>query len=98
MDSISHIDKSIKKEFFIQETQKVSLIKEGNCLNEISLLYNLPQNFNVNAETDIWLFTLNRPDFMKILRALIENELIKEFTKLKKHSFIFNSWSNFFLF
>ena len=97
MDSISHIDKSIKKEFFIQETQKVSLIKEGNCLNEISLLYNLPQNFNVNAETDIWLFTLNRPDFMKILRALIENELIKEFTKLKKHSFIFNSWSNFFL-
>ena len=95
---LSNINKETKKEFFVEESQKVCEITEGNSFGEIALLYNLPQNYNIIAETDVYLLTMNRSDFMKILRLIIENEiLVKEFAKLRKYSYLFNSWSNFSL-
>ena len=98
MNSLSDINLETKKEFYIEETQKVSEINSGNSLGEISVLYNLPQNYNVIAENDIWILTMNRSDFMKIMRPIIEKEVLyKEFAKLRKYSYVFNSWSNFSL-
>ena len=98
INSLSDINLETKKEFYVEETQKVSEINAGNSLGEISVLYNLPQNYNVIAENDIWLLTMNRSDFMKIMRPIIENEILyKEFAKLRKYSYVFNSWSNFSL-
>ena len=98
INSLSNIDSTQKKEFYVENSQKVSEIGIGDSLGEIGLLYNLPQNYNGIAESDIYLLTMNRSDFMKILRQLIENEILfKEFAKLRKYSYIFNSWSNFSL-
>ena len=98
MNILSDIKTDTKKEFYVEQTQKVCEISEGNSFAEIAVLYNLPQNYNVMAETDTYLLTMNRTDFMKILRPIIENEILyKEFAKLRKFSYIFNSWSNFSL-
>ena len=98
MSCLSDINLDTKKEFYVEESQKVSEINTGNSLGEISVLYNLAQNYNVVAESDIYLLTMNRSDFMKIMRPIIENEILyKEFAKLRKYSYIFNSWSNFSL-
>ena len=95
---LSYIDKEEKKEFYVENSQKVSEINTGNSLGEIGLIYNLSQNYSGIAETDIYLLTMNRSDFMKIIRQPIENEILfKEFAKLKKFSYIFNSWTNFSL-
>ena len=92
------INKETKKEFYVEESQKVCEISEGNSFGEIALLYNLSQNYNIIAETDVYLLTMNRSDFMKIMRIIIENEILyKEFVKLRKYSFLFSSWSNFSL-
>ena len=82
----------------MEESQKVCEISKGNSFGEIVLLYNLSQNYNIIAETDVYLLTMNRSDFMKIMRIIIENEILyKEFLKLRKYSFLFSSWSNFSL-
>ena len=95
---LSYFDQEQKKEFYVENNQKVSEINIGNSLGEIALIYNLPQNYNGIAETDMYLLTMNRSDFMKIIRQAIENEILfKEFAKLKKYSYIFNSWTNFSL-
>ena len=98
INTLSDIKKETKKEFYVEKSQKVCEICEGNSFGEIGLIYNLSQNYNVIAETDTYLLTMNRSDFMKIMRAIIENEiLLKEFAKLRKYSYIFSSWSNFSL-
>ena len=98
INSLSYIDQEEKKEFYVENNQKVSEVNTGNSLGEIALVYNLPQNYNGIAETDLYLLTMNRSDFMKIVRQVIENEILfKEFAKLKKFSYIFNSWTNFAL-
>jgi len=95
---LSDINKQEEKEFYIEDSQKVCEISEGNSFGEIALLYNLSRNFNIIAETDVYLLTMNKSDFMKVMRNLIENEILyKEFAKLRKYSYIFNSWSNFSL-
>ena len=94
----SELNQEIKKEFYVEEYQKVSEKNIGEYFGDIGLVYNLSQNYNITAETDIDLLTMNRIDFMNLLRPIIENEiLLKEFSKLKKYCYIFNSWSNFFL-
>ena len=98
MNILSNIDQQKKKEFYVEKSQRVSEINSGNSFGEISLLYNLPQNYNGIAETDIYLLTMNRSDFMKIMRQVIENDILfKEFANLRKFSYIFNSWNNFSL-
>ena len=95
---LSDINKQEEKEFYIEDSQKVCEISEGNSFGEIALLYNLSRNFNIIAETDVYLLTMNKSDYMKVMRNLIENEILyKEFAKLRKYSYIFNSWSNFSL-
>ena len=43
------------------------------------------------------MLTLNRNDFMNILRIGLEDELSKEFIRLRKYCYIFNSWNNYSL-
>ena len=98
INSLSDINQDNKREFYVQVSQKVCEINEGNSFGDIAVLYNLPQNFNVISENNVNLLTMVKSDYMKILRPIIENEiLVKEFTKLRKFSYMFNSWSNFSL-
>ena len=95
---LSDINKQEEDEFYIEDSQKVCEISEGNSFGEIALLYNLPRNFNIIADNDVYLLTMNKSDFMKVMRNLLENEILyKEFGKLRKFSYIFNTWSNFSL-
>ena len=86
-----------KQDFYIEEYQNVYNIYEGDQVNQISLLYNLVQNFNGYAKTDVYLLYLNRSDFMNILRNNLEEDLSKEFGKLRKYCYIFSSWNNYSL-
>ena len=94
---ISEDEEMQKQDFFIEEYQNVYNINEGNQVNQISILYNLSQNFNGIALTDVQILSLNRSDFMTILRLILEEELSKEFIKLRKFCYIFNSWNNYSL-
>ena len=94
---ISEDEEMQKKDFFIEEYQNVYNISEGNQVNQISILYNLSQNFNGIALTDVYILSLNRSDFMTILRLVLEEELSKEFTRLRKFCYVFNSWNNYSL-
>ena len=85
------------KDFYVEEYQNVFNIKKGNQINQISMLYNLNQNFNGYALTDVYLLYLHRYEFMNILRIILEDELSKEFFKLRKYCYIFNLWSNYSL-
>ena len=97
INCLSDIDDKKKQDFYIEEYQNVYNLEEGNQINQISILYNLVQNFNGYAKTDVYILTLNKSDFISILRTLLEDELSKEFGKLRKHCFIFNIWSNYSL-
>ena len=97
MNCLSDIDDMKKQDFYIEEYQNVYNINEGNEINQISILYNLVQNFNAYAKTDVYILYLNRIDFMNILRLSLEEELSKEFCKLRKYCYIFNLWSNYSL-
>ena len=97
MNCLSDIDDMKKQDFYIEEYQNVYNINEGNEINQISILYNLVQNFNAYAKTDVYILYLNRSDFMNILRLSLEEELSKEFCKLRKYCYIFNLWSNYSL-
>ena len=94
---ISEGEEMQKQEFFIEEYQNVYNISEGNQVNQISILYNLSQNFNGIALTDVYILSLNRSDFMTILRLVLEEELSKEFTRLRKFCYVFNTWNNYSL-
>ena len=94
---ISEDEEMQKQDFFIEEYQNVYNINEGNQVNQISILYNLSQNFNGIALTDVYILSLNRSDFMTILRLVLEEELSKEFIRLRKLCYIFNSWNNYSL-
>ena len=94
---ISEDEEMQKQDFFIEEYQNVYNINEGNQVNKISILYNLSQNFNGIALTDVYILSLNRSDFMTILRLVLEEELSKEFIRLRKFCYIFNSWNNYSL-
>ena len=94
---ISEDEEMQKQDFFIEEYQNVYNINEGNQVNQISILYNLSQNFNGIALTDVYILSLNRSDFMTILRLVLEEELSKEFIRLRKFCYIFNSWNNYSL-
>ena len=94
---ISEDEEMQKKDFFIEEYQNVYNISEGNQVNQISILYNLSQNFNGIALTDVYILSLNRSDFMTILRLVLEEELSKEFTRLRKFCYVFNTWNNYSL-
>ena len=94
---ISANDELKKQEFFIEEYQNVYDIEEGNQINQISVIYNLVQNFNGYAKTDAHILSLNKSDFMNLLRNNLEEELSKEFAGLRKYSYIFNSWNNYSL-
>ena len=94
---ISEDEEMQKQDFFIEEYQNVYNINEGNQVNQISILYNLSQNFNGIALTDVYILSLNRSDFMTILRLCLEEELSKEFIRLRKFCYIFNSWNNYSL-
>ena len=94
---ISEDEEMQKKDFFIEEYQNVYNISEGNQVNQISILYNLSQNFNGIALTDVYILSLNRSDFMTILRLALEEELSKEFIRLRKFCYIFNTWNNYSL-
>ena len=97
MNCLSDIDDMKKQDFYIEEHQNVYNITEGNQVNQISILYNLVQNYNGYAQTDVYLLSLNKSDFLHILRKNIEDELSKEFGKLRKYCYIFNQWSNYSL-
>ena len=94
---ITEEEENRKQDFYIEEYQNVYNINEGNQVNLISILYNLTQNFNGYAKRDVYMLTLNRNDFMNILRISLEDELSKEFIRLRKYCYIFNSWSNYSL-
>ena len=94
---ISEDEEMQKQDFYIEEYQNVYNINEGNQVNQISILYNLSQNFNGIALTDVYILSLNRSDFMTILRLVLEEELSKEFIRLRKFCYIFNSWNNYSL-
>ena len=97
INCLSDIDDMKKQDFYIEEHQNVYNITEGNQVNQISILYNLVQNFNGYAQTDVYLLSLNKSDFLHILRKTIEDELSKEFGKLRKYCYIFNQWTNYSL-
>lgn len=97
INCLPEYDEKKKRDFFIEEYQNVYNINEGNQVNQISILYNLVQNFNGYAKTDIYLLSLNRTDFMNILRIIVEEDLSKEFAKLRKYCYIFSLWSNYSL-
>ena len=97
INCISETEEKKQQDFYIEEYQNVYNINKGNQVNQISLLYNLVQNFNGFAQTDIYLLSLNKNDFMNILRSCLEEELSKEFGQLRKFSYIFNSWNNYSL-
>lgn len=94
---ISEEEEKKKQDFFIEKYQNVYNINEGNQINQISLLYNLVQNFNGYAKTDVYILSLSKNDFMNILRNCIEEELSKEFGNLRKYSYIFSLWTNYSL-
>ena len=94
---ISEDEEMQKQDFYIEEYQNVYNINEGNQVNQISILYNLSQNFNGIALTDVYILSLSRSDFMTILRLVLEEELSKEFIRLRKFCYIFNSWNNYSL-
>ena len=94
---ISEDEEMQKQDFYIEEYQNVYNINEGSQVNQISILYNLSQNFNGIALTDVYILSLSRSDFMTILRLILEEELSKEFIKLRKFCYIFNSWNNYSL-
>ena len=94
---LSEFDEKKKQDFYFEEYQNVYNINEGNQVNQISILYNLVQNFNGYAKTDVYLLYLIRTDFMNILRSILEEDLSKEFGKLRKYCYIFNLWSNYSL-
>ena len=93
----SEVEENQKQDFYIEEYQNVYNIHEGHQVNQISLLYNLLQNFNGYAKTDVYLLSLNKSDFMHILRICLEEDLSKEFGKLRRYCYIFNSWNNYSL-
>lgn len=97
MNCFTEDEENRKQDFFIEEYQNVYNINEGNQVNLISILYNLVQNFNGYAKTDVYILTLNRSDFMNILRIGLEEELSKDFIRLRKYCYIFNSWNNYSL-
>ena len=97
INCLSDVDEMKKQDFYIEEYQNVYDIYEGDQINQISILYNLVQNFNAYAKTDVYILSLNRNDFMHILRGSLEDELSKEFGKLRKYCYIFNLWSNYSL-
>ena len=97
MKCLSDIDEKKKQEFYIEEYQNVYNLYAGNQVNQISILYNLVQNFNGYAKTDVYLLSLNKSDFISNLRTFLEDELSKEFGKLRKCCYIFNLWSNYSL-
>ena len=97
MNYLSEFDVDKKQDFYIEEYQNVYNIYEGNQVNQISLLYNLVQNFNGYAKTDVYILSLNKSDFIHILRACLEEELSKEFGQLRKYCYIFNLWNNYSL-
>ena len=84
INCISENDEQRKQDFYIEEYQNVYNINEGNQVNQISVLYNLVQNFNGYAKTDVYLLSLNKSDFMHILRVFLEEELSKKFGQLRK--------------
>ena len=92
-----YIDENQKQDFYIEEYQNVYNLYEGNQVNQISVLYNLVQNFNGYAKTDVYLLSLNKSDFMHILRVFLEEELSKKFGQLRKYCYIFNLWNNYSL-
>ena len=81
----------------MEEYQNVYNLNRGNQVNQISMLYNLNQNFNGHALTDVYLLCLNKYEFTSILRIILEDELSKEFIILRKYCYIFNLWSNYSL-
>ena len=97
MNCLSDIDDMKRQDFYIEEHQNVFNLHEGNQVNQISIIYNLVQNYNGYAKTDVYMLTLNKSDFIHILRTCLEDELSKEFGKLRKYCYIFNMWSNYSL-
>ena len=97
LSCISEEAQEKRQDFFIEEYQNVYNIDEGNQVNQISILYNLVQNFNGYAKNDVYILSLNRYEFMNILRICLEEELSKEFIRIRKYCYIFNSWTNYSL-
>ena len=97
LSCISEEEQEKRQDFFIEEYQNVYNIDEGNQVNQISILYNLVQNFNGYAKNDVYILSLNRYEFMNILRICLEEELSKEFIRIRKYCYIFNSWTNYSL-
>ena len=97
INCISETEENKKQDFYIEEYQNVYNINKGNQVNQISILYNLVQNFNGYSKTNVYLLSLNKSDFMNILRNCLEDDFSKEFGTLRKYSYIFNSWNNYSL-
>ena len=94
LKNLNEINTDDEKDFYVESFQKLYELHQGEQINQLSMSYNLRQNYNCHAETDVYLLHMTKNDFFNILRHCIEEDLSKEFSKLRKYCYIFNSWGN----
>ena len=81
--------------FYIEEDLNIYDLSEGVSVNQMSILYNLPQNFKGIAKNDLVILSMTKTEFWQVLHAVLEEEASKLFSKIRKFCYIFNSWGNY---
>ena len=95
---INILDPDVKQmvyNFYIEEDLNIYDLNEGVSVNQMSILYNLPQNFKGIAKNDLIILSITKTEFWQVIHGVLEEEASKLFSKIRKFCYIFNSWSNY---
>lgn len=94
-DIFSNKELNAYQDFYIEKYVNSNEVKAGCQLNKIPVLYNFNSIYNAIAKDEVYLLHVHRNEFLRILKYPLEEELFKEFSRMRKCCYIYNSWNNY---